>query len=223
MKCWICGSEANTGEHRTKASDLKSEFGKISQQNPLYLHTKEKRNVKVNSIKRSKALKSDALICANCNNAETSAFDKAWESLSNYLRGREDLRKGSIVKLDKIFPGKVKDSMLNVHLYFVKLFGCAIKEHHVPIDLSIFSQSVLNKKAHPKVHICIGITKSLETGNTDLQTANLSGKCAFATWFYIIGNIAVNVMYAEPNEKRKGLINSWHPTKQTKRLCLSEF
>ena len=48
-------------------------------------------------------------------------------------------------------------------------------------------------------------------GNTDVESANIGGRCAFATWFYVIGEIAVNVMYAEPNEKRQGLINAWHP------------
>lgn len=26
-KCWICGEDATTGEHKTKKSDLKSVFG----------------------------------------------------------------------------------------------------------------------------------------------------------------------------------------------------
>ncbi len=39
MNCWICGDHATTGEHRTKASDLKSEFGVVSQKRPIYLHT----------------------------------------------------------------------------------------------------------------------------------------------------------------------------------------
>ncbi len=59
MKCWICGEEAKTGEHLTKASDLKSQFGDVSQKKPLYMHTEGKVNVKINSIKKSSDIKSN--------------------------------------------------------------------------------------------------------------------------------------------------------------------
>ena len=62
MYCWICGDNATTGEHILKASDLKSEFGDVSQQNPLYLNSKEKSNIKINSIRRSKELKFNTLL-----------------------------------------------------------------------------------------------------------------------------------------------------------------
>lgn len=223
MKCWICGDEATTGEHLAKASDLKSEFGVVTQKSPIYCHTDEKLNVKINSIKRSPEIKSKALLCANCNNARSAPFDKAWEKLSASLRGRSSLRAGSIIRLEKVFPGSTSEQMLNVHLFFVKCFGCAIKEFNVPIDIQGFSESILNMSAHPKVHITFGASNGAPTGRTNLETANIGERCMFATWFYIVGKVAVNVMYAEPQEKRKGLKNSWHPTTVTKRLKLANY
>jgi hypothetical protein len=118
MECWICGQEGTTGEHLLKASDLKSEFGSASQSDPLFLHTKDQRNQKINSIKKSRLVKSKALICSNCNNARTAPHDKAWEKLSKYLRNIKDLKAGKILKLNNVFPGSISTQMLNVHLYF---------------------------------------------------------------------------------------------------------
>jgi len=139
MKCWICGQEGNTGEHMIKASDLRSYFGNISQKNPIFFHTKEKKNIPVGSLK-SKRFKFDSLICNNCNSSLTQPYDQAWEQLSAYLRSNwPDLLKSRKVNLTKIFPGSVHRSMLFVHLYFLKIFGCKIVESGAPIDTVSFS------------------------------------------------------------------------------------
>ena len=46
---------------------------------------------------------------------------------------------------------------------------------------------------------------------SDVHTAQLDGKVAFATWFYNVGDLAVNVMYALPGEQRQGLEVAWQP------------
>ena len=61
MNCWICGSPANSGEHRIKASDLRLVFGHVSQKHPLLLHNEIQRNRPIKGIKAD-ALKSDVLI-----------------------------------------------------------------------------------------------------------------------------------------------------------------
>ncbi|MBV1907653.1 MAG: hypothetical protein KUG75_16390, partial [Pseudomonadales bacterium] len=57
-----------------------------------------------------------------------------------------------------------------------------------------------------------GGSNGLFTGNSDIHTAILARRCAFATWFYTASEITKNVMYAEPDEKRKELKYSWHPS-----------
>jgi len=223
VECWICGEDAKTGEHLVKASDLRSEFGQASQKEPLYIHTKNKINQKLNSIKKGSIIKSNALICACCNNARTAPHDKAWEKLSEYIRSQKSLYSNQVIKLNKIFPGKTKTQMLNVHLYFAKLFGCAIKEFDIPIELTQFQRSILQGEAHPNLYISCGLSEGMITGNTDIQTASLKGKIAFATWFYVVGSLAVNVMYALPSEKRHGIDKAWHPDSITKKLRLVQY
>jgi hypothetical protein len=75
MKCWICGSEANSGEHVIKASDLKDVFGNITQKNPIYTHTRLRKNQPIRGIK-SDTLKYSARICARCNNELTQPHDR---------------------------------------------------------------------------------------------------------------------------------------------------
>lgn len=224
MLCWICGNAAGTGEHKLKASDMRSEFGTVSQKNPLYYNSKLHKNARINSIKKSSIIKSTALICEECNTSRTSQDDRAWEAISEYLRsGRVCLRGGSTINLQKVFPGKTKSRMLNVHLYFVKQFGCAIKEFGIPIEIDNFSSAILNRTPHPNVFISFGSSNGILTGSTDVEVASLKGKCSFATWFYVVGNVAVNIMYSNENIKRQGLINSWHPSTVTKQIKVATY
>ncbi|MGH6636521.1 MAG: hypothetical protein ACRED0_10465 [Gammaproteobacteria bacterium] len=217
MKCWICGDEANSGEHLIKASDLKSLFGHFTQKSPVYFHTDQKRNHPIGGIKSDK-LKYQALLCARCNNERTQPHDRAWQRLSAYLRERQPaIRPGMLVRLDRAFPGKVSKSMLDVHLFFLKLFGCLIIENKIPIEIGRFSQSILQGVPHPKV--CLALWTGLHhpsikhVGCSPVETAQLAGRVAYASWFYVVDKVAVNIMYAEPREHRKGLVHAWHPSR----------
>ena len=222
MQCWICGDEGTTGEHLTKLSDLKSHFGHVSQNSPLYFHTGEKMNSKLKSIKKDARLKSSALICGPCNNAKTSKYDRAWEKLSNYLRQKKPpIRKGDIIKLEKVFPGTVKRSMLRVHLFFVKLFGCAIVAYNVPIDIAPLRNGLLQEKPVNNVYLAFWSSNGMGDGYSEMEYDTVGGKCTYATWFYTIGAVSVNVMYALPTENRLGLVGSWHPSNITKRVKIA--
>ena len=222
MKCWICGDEASSGEHTTKASDLRAIFGLVSQKNPLYIHSPGRLNQKVSSVK-SNQLKFNSLICPACNNHRTQPHDKAWEALSNYLRTRRPaIRAGSVVRLSDVFPGKVHSAMLDVHLYFIKLFGCYIVEHKIPLSVTAFSAALLARKSHPNVHISFEAIADRRyrkhAGHSPIQTAQLLGEVRYATWLYDVGLLSAHVMYSHPNEHRKGVVGSWHPDRISKLL-----
>jgi hypothetical protein len=228
MKCWICDDEAKSGEHIIKASDLKAVFPNVSQKKPLFLRVdKNHGSIKaIGSIKNSRQLKSNILICLNCNNVKTAPHDLAWEKLSKYLREKKPLiNVKDIIKLNKVFPGKTKKSMLDVHLFFLKLFGCAIKEQSVPINIDSFSKAIICQKPHPLVHLtfapAISFSKKL-VGVTKIKYQINKGECVYATWFYIIDTILVKITYAREYESRKGLIYSWHPTTITKQIHIGQ-
>lgn len=220
MNCWICGGPANTGEHRVKASDLKGYFGCVSQQNPIYMHTDQKKNIPIKSIKASR-LKSGGRICDKCNNSLTQPYDKAWKTLSQYLQANwHQLQKAQQINLTKVFPGSIRSSLLGVHLYFVKIFGCAIAEHNVPIDLNGFSNALLKNEPHPYVFIAFiqtpgGDQKKKLAAVTPIQAMNDGGRCFYGDWMYIVGNVTVQIFYNEV-QGNPAISKTWHPLKPTK-------
>jgi len=226
MKCWICGDEAQTGEHLIKASDMRAIFGQVRQTKPLYLHTASRRNFPAKGINIG-AFKSTAMLCQRCNNERTQVHDRAWETLSRFLRGKRSVSARPRIDLAKVFPGAVRQSMLRVHLFFVKLFGCLIAENSVPIDLRPFAAAILNGTAHPDVHLAISSyvdgVASGSAGYSDLDAAQLNGQIVFAVWMYVLDRFSVRVMYAVPGEHRHGLIDSWHPSTVTKCIHVSRF
>lgn len=219
MNCWICGDIADSGEHLVKASDLRSIFGHVSQDRPLFFHTENRRNQFVKGIKAN-ILKSAARICTECNNQRTQPYDRAWERLSQYLRLRnQPLRVGNRIHLHKVFPGAVQISMLRVHLYFVKRFGCEIAEHKIPIHLPALAEAILEEKAHPKIYLAFCPPVDINArgaGGSDITAVKLGERTVYAVWFYILDRLTVRVMYAEPEERRQGLADSWHPSRISK-------
>lgn len=221
--CWICGApDARSREHMTKASDLRSLFGRGK---PLYLHRGEIKNELVQGIK-SKKLTFEAPLCDECNNNRTQPYDRAWERLCKRLLERKPpIKRGDILRLSNVFPGEVRAAMLNVHLYFVKLFGCLIADHNIPLNRNEFANALLHGQAHPKVQIAFYASsdkaKFLAAGHTPVQTAQLNGHIVFATWLYELGPLMVNIMYSEPDQHRRGLTYAWHPFTVTKLLQIT--
>jgi hypothetical protein len=46
---------------------------------------------------------------------------------------------------------------------------------------------------------------------------------SFATWFYYVDGLGVNVLFAADGEKRDGLIGAWHPRQGTTRLTIADY
>lgn len=187
-------------------------------------------NQRVGSL-NSKLLKSPARICAKCNNERTQPHDRAWEQMSETLRTRgRPIRPGAFIRANRIFPYDTARKMLNVHLYFVKLFGCHVVAADISsIDTGAFADALLKGKPHPNIYLKFGCGPSFAgdkmTGMSDLHAAvrPTDGSCAFATWFYYIDGLAVNVMFATEGEKRDGLIGSWQPRRGKNRLLVADF
>lgn len=232
MKCWICGAEEPaTREHLAKASDLKALFGKPSQREPLFFSTRDRpgmpsrRNLRVGSLK-SDTLKFAHRICLTCNSARTQPYDYAWERCSGELRAKipKLLARGSF-RANFLYPYDTRRAMRHVHLYFTKLFGCLVVEGEIPIDTSLFAEAITSGQPHPYIYLAFGqLAMPVEmAGGSDVHTSQVDGKVAFATWFHNVGDLAVNVMYALPGEKRQGLEVAWHPRMGAQRIRFTRF
>jgi hypothetical protein len=155
--CWICNrNEANSGEHKTKRSDLLAILGKPTQEAPFYYHDLHRMGRPVKSLD-AKILKSPVRICTDCNTTRTQPHDRAWERMSDWLRTcqqpvkvggftcdmrqqsvkvggfvrgtrQQPLKVGGLVRGNRIFAYDTRKKMTNVQLFFLKLFGCMLCE-----------------------------------------------------------------------------------------------
>lgn len=226
--CWICkANSADSGEHKTKRSDLLAVLGKPSQQQPLYYHNLHKRNQPVGSLD-AKILKNTVRICSYCNNTRTQPHDFAWEAMSDRLRSRK-LKVGDWVRCERIFPDSTKRRMIDVHLFFLKLTGCMIAEAmangtDIPIPLAPFADAIMSGRPHREVHLQFGRHDGdIGRSNLHVWTSDPPGS-AFGGWLYQLDTIAVSVMYAKAGqfEHRRDI---WHPHSGTsrKRFQVADF
>jgi hypothetical protein len=225
--CWICNSnEANSGEHKTKRSDLAAVLGQPTQDQPFYFHDLERRNKPVGSLD-AKILKAPIRICSECNSARTQPHDRAWEHMSDALRGRR-LAVGQWVRANRIFRYDTRRQMTHVQLFFLKLFGCMLCEakangHEVPIDIKPFSVAIMAGQPHREVHLQFGKCNGT-VGRSDLHCWKTEHGSVLAGWLYELDTIAVSVLFAQANrwEHRADL---WNPCsrKSRKRFQIADF
>lgn len=216
MNCWICGEYANSGEHVFKASVLKLINPNTSQSNPITHKKDNSDNFKnVGSVK-NKIFHFSAKICSTCNNVRTSNHDKSWAILSEYLFSKKGLRELSLIE---VWGGSYEQHMLNVHLFFAKLLGCAIESSHIEkqsINLSTKSlaKCIVEDCGNPNLLLSFHyIDKAILSGVSDLEAhINPSnGDVTYCIFFYIIGNYAVKIAHSNFEKMYVGMNEVWHP------------
>jgi hypothetical protein len=222
--CWICRKDpATTGEHKIKHSDLRGVFGRTVNQRKFFYHDLKKPNLPVQSFD-AKSLKGPIKICAKCNNERTQSHDRAWERMSANLRGRTPFKIGSLIRRSHIFRYDTRRQMLNVHLFFLKLFGAMIIETKgkAPIDVTPFADAIMSERAHPEVYLQFGKGDGT-VGRSNLECIKIETGHIMALWLYRIGPVTVNVMYAQDEGVWEGLSDTWHPKFPTKRIEIADF
>jgi hypothetical protein len=215
MNCWICGSVADSGEHMIKASDMRLFFPKVSQKNKI-LHTKDNGSISksIGTVK-SDVVHFSAEICKKCNNVRTSSHDKSWVKLSKYLYENKGLNK---LYFTDVWGETYKANMINVHLYFAKLLGCAVESskvegQQIPLLTDSFSHSILENTPHPNLLLSFHYTEHHEyPALSDLQ-AHINpenGEVTYCFFFYILGPYAIKVAYSNFDCLYKGMLDAWH-------------
>lgn len=136
MKCWICGNQADSCEHKIKKSLLVKIF-ENDFKNSKVLHLK---NNKFSEIQgpNSKKIKYEHSICSHCNNTKTQPFDKAYDKFFEYIQNEANsIIEKRVIDFYNLYGKDWEQDQLNLFKYFVKLFGCDLRsvEHIVPFDL----------------------------------------------------------------------------------------
>lgn len=223
MSCWICGSSENlTGEHIFKHSDAKMLLGHVSQQDPVFFHTKNKINKKVGSFKNS-VFKFSKIMCSKCNNEITQPYDKSWEKASSWLfQNGSRIAEGDKFKWNHIFPYKTRSNMINVQLFFAKLMGCCLIESGFKFDNREFSESILNRKINQSIYLKLNVSSNPCYGVSDLviNTTNSNGEVEEAAWAYQIGRLHIHVFFLHSRKIHKPRRGEWHPNQNSNCLIV---
>jgi hypothetical protein len=217
--CWICShNPATTREHWLKRADLVNYLRPASQENPLLLHRNWKPHGKV-AGPNSKLLKFEPSICEDCNSHLTQPYDRAWDALHGYLRGKwQAVRRAGYFDLRAVFPDDPALGALHVQLYFAKLYGCLLHEERVPIDLRGFARSVYHGVPHPDMALGVCHDDQNVTGRkmalrSEIHVWGQSRRVIEGTvWLYLMSPIGIKVFWRTPRAVDLRPIGAtWHP------------
>ena len=212
--CWLCGTVADSAEHMVKASDFRALFPGVDQRNPVFRHTKDRSNLPIKGANAA-ALKFSPSLCQFCNNARTQPHDLAWALLSSTLQSTF-LVPGARLPITRAFGSSARESMLHVHLYFLKLFGCYAVEHKIPLPTRDFAVAICSNLPHPNVHLGFVAVASNAARNDifvgNIEAINRGNRTVSAVWFYILGAVGVHIAYWEPGHPRLHNYRGWNPS-----------
>lgn len=160
-ECWICGSAANSSEHRLKKSDLVRAYGRgpyKGDSRPLHISNGKQSEVQGPN---SRVVKYDSILCDKCNTTKTQPYDFAYEQLIKWLFQNEDkiLRQREIDFMD-VYGSDFELKQLDLFKYFAKSIGCRIADagESVPIDLrAIFK----NESPQTKLQITFSVNEDI--------------------------------------------------------------
>lgn len=219
-KCWICGSDANSAEHMTKASDIRATYPELNSKAPVYRHSRGRSNEIVQGPK-SELLKFAPSLCSECNNRRSQPWDRAWEALERGVReAKPTLRAGDRIPLSRIFPTDRDDSMMHVLQYLTKQIGCHAVEYDVPLPVIEFAECLVKQIPHEHLrlvlfHVPPGRSKAqIQVGDIHVWTGDQTGRAVAAVWHYLIGTLGVAVAYCRPEHAhmRMTLALGWNPS-----------
>jgi hypothetical protein len=124
--CWICRKPADSGEHIFKARDLKRLFdrdGYAPDDLPFHFHDEGHNRI---PGPKSKRMKYPKLICASCNNDDTSKYDRAYDRLSDWFMTQQGSYAITNMDFRKVFGTSYPRGIDALRRYFVKSLGCRI-------------------------------------------------------------------------------------------------
>ena len=138
MKCWICGENANSKEHKFKASDIKRIYGKKF--DGYLVH---KTPTKIISYK-DRILKFPEVICDVCNIKTTRPHDDAYDLFIDYcLENYHFFVQNRFIDFEKIYGQNWIKQKRNLYRYFAKHAGCKIVTSDYPQDLKDIADFIL--------------------------------------------------------------------------------
>lgn len=209
-KCWICrAAKATSGEHITKASDMKADIRHFDQKNPAYFHSDVAFDIPVKSIDNDRVKMK--VICEACNTTLSQPFDRAWERLSDCLRSGGSERR--FISKKEIYGTNSYSPLVEVHLYFLKILGCRLADLEADFNLKPFSRCLRRRESHPDVYIAFGKLEEdwiIETSCSQLIFDRPKNP-SYMSMILTTGRTVMDILYWPDGTKLTRQQKFWHP------------
>lgn len=132
-KCWWCGAPATTAEHKYKARDLRRVQG-ASIEDGVYRSAEQGFNGVLQSLRKGSAIRWSVSLCADCNNARSQPFDRAYDRFVDYLADHwEELMTARRINWRDIYGHDWRPGAIALSRYLAKQFGCMMKTEKLPV------------------------------------------------------------------------------------------
>jgi len=129
--CWWCQSPGPlTSEHKFKLADLK----RMGQGSGAHLWGNGEVTKLIKSARKSPEVRFRPNLCAECNNARSQPFDRAYQIFSDFAWDRqEELESSTRIDMRKIYGANWREESLNLARYIVKHAGCRMDHEGYPV------------------------------------------------------------------------------------------
>jgi hypothetical protein len=170
-RCCLCGSaDKLTGEHKIKASALRSVFHRAAMVIGKFDGQSQPRNAQG---PKSRAFHFEARMCVDCNGTQTQEADREFDRFHASVDTLvcEARAPGDVFDNPRYLKGS--DAYLNIFRYFAKLLSCHVAESGGPraIQVTRFARGVLNNNP---------IFLAIDLDPTYADFTRLSGELAYA-------------------------------------------
>ncbi|SHN25691.1 hypothetical protein [Rhizobacter sp. OV335] len=137
-KCWMCGAAADSGEHKIKKSLLVALHGEGA-----YRRSNAVSHVKDGQVRSlqgpgSELIKYTNCLCSACNNHQSQPFDHAYDKFFQFVLRREnEIIDRRVIDFSDVYGEDFELGQRNLYKYLVKLFGCDLSSHDLPVPLDL--------------------------------------------------------------------------------------
>lgn len=137
--CWICGSDADSAEHRLKRADLLRAYGRGPYRGlNAPVHVRDGKQTQVQGPGAS-TVKYSRFLCQHCNSTRSQPFDRAYDDFIDWVIGGNEglVLRRRFIDFAEIFGCDWQVRQLHLYKYFAKSFGCRLIDAgaDVPIDV----------------------------------------------------------------------------------------
>ena len=140
--CWWCSNPADSAEHKYKRSDLVSEFGRPPYHDDSSLVRFVEGRVVADNLRgpASGHFKFRVGLCRRCNSTRSQPFDRAYESLTAFIRLNEaNILQNRSIDLAQVFGKDWPIQLTAVRQYLVKHACCRLAEGRFRIGSELLS------------------------------------------------------------------------------------